>query len=296
MTEEKQETFPQQKLGLSTPEFVNFSLKAPMRQFRDIINDIEWNYRIGGNDTSEEAVVLIASITETTNSMYLVATPLIDAGYRVLIIDMPPYQHISTLMTGFDLLTASLLIAKIHFVGFGFGGFLALHLANFKQLSAEVESISIIAGFMDVQTFKKPMSFFTKLTAKAALFDELDRATVPEHLKESVNFVASEIDVMPIPDVINKLKVRSTAPPAQKPNIDSEKILVIQPLDWTYKVDNSVRPHKAIEGVVLHKIEKGGNFAELANPEEVVNQVKEHLSRWHLPPENQDDEVEEEDF
>ena len=286
-------------LDVSSPEFVEFSCLCPVQQFEDIMNEVVWEYRIGGPDGREEAVTIIPDANETTNGTFLIAKGLIDAGYRVLVISVPACEAIVPFMTGFDLLTAYKMISKVHLVGIGFGGFLACHIANFYQLSAEVASITIMSSYMNPsKLFKSAIGAFPALTGKSDLNKELNKDKIPADLKDACAFVSSEIEAMSTSLVAARIKFRGRAPQAPIPNIDAERIMVIQPTDWAFKTDDSSRPQKAIAGCRYEKIDKGGNVPHLANPEKVLELLKDHLSKWHAPIEQseEEDDNEEEEY
>ena len=285
-------------LSLSSPEFVEFSCLCPVQKFEDIMNEVTWEYRIGGRDDAEEAVAIIPDVNETTNGCFLVAKGLISAGFRVLVVSIPPYLSVVPFMTGFDLLTASKMISKVHLVGIGFGGYLACQISNFHQLSAEVGSITIISSCLNpAKLFKSAIGAFPSLTGKSDLTKELNRDKVPEGLRPACAFVVSEIESLPSALVGARLKFRGKAPPAPLPKVDAERVMVIQPADWAFKMDETARPHKVITGCRYEKIESGGNVPHLANPEKLVELIKEHLTKWHAPvvkDEEEDDNEEEE--
>jgi pimeloyl-ACP methyl ester carboxylesterase len=257
------------------------------------MTSITWEYRIGGPLDAPEAIALISSIYETTNSWYRIAKNLIETGYRVLIISIPAYQSVQGFVTGFDLLIAAKLISKIHLIGVGFGAFLALHISNFRNLTAEVVSLTIISSFMNSQIFPTTDGFLTKLTGRSDLIAELGIAKVPSNLTESVQFVSEDLKSIPSALIGFRIKLRGSAPPAPQPQLPRDRVLVIQPTDWTFTMDASVRPHKALNGCRYEKIEMGGNHPHLANPGEVLRLIKDHLQNWHEPLQPPEEENEE---
>jgi hypothetical protein len=60
-----------------------------METFTDGMNNISWEYRQGGRDDAHEAVVLVTSIYETTNCLYLLGMELLSAGHRLLLVSIP---------------------------------------------------------------------------------------------------------------------------------------------------------------------------------------------------------------
>ena len=286
--------------SVSSSEFVEFSCLCPVQKFDDIMNEVTWEYRVGGREDADEAVAIIPDVNETTNGSFLVARGLINAGYRVLIVSIPPYLSVVPFMTGFDLLTASKMISKVHLVGIGFGGYLCCQIANFHQLSAEVGSITIISSCMNpAKIFKSAIGAFPSLTGKSDLTKELNKDKVPEPLRPACAFVASEIESLPSALVGARLKFRGKAPLAPVPKIDAERVMVIQPSDWAFKMEDAARPHRAIPGCRYEKIESGGNVPHLANADKVVELLKDHLGKWHAPlpkEEEEEDDNEEEEF
>ncbi|OHT00986.1 hypothetical protein TRFO_32150 [Tritrichomonas foetus] len=297
MTEEGQV-----ELNLSSSEFINYSCNAPTQQFTDTINEVIWEFRQGGPVENDEAVVIISDIYDSINSMYLVATRIMAAGYRVVTISIPGYQSVSSFMTGFDLFTASKLISKVHLVGFGFGAFLALNLASFPSLSAEIISLSLVSGFMSTTPFKKVAGFFSAFTGKSDLHGEVfpSSGKFPSNLKPAASFELKELESIPAGLVAARVRMRATAAPVKLPkHVTPERILIIQPCDWTFKMDDKDRPQKAIQGTKYVKIETGGHLSHLANPNEVTNIIKQHIEQLvstQVQEEELDNEEEEEDF
>lgn len=291
---------PQQsKLSLSSPDFINFSVRSPIQMFHDTINNISWDFRQGGNTSLDEAVILIPGIAETTNSMFLIATSLIELGYRVIIISIPAYDTILHFLSGFDFFTAKLRVSRIHIIGVGFGGFLGLHIASFNQLSATISSLIIISSFLSTDLFRKNNNIFTKITGKSQLYDELCQNLVPKHLKESNAFLETEITHLPNAMVCARLKLRSNTNRAPIPELENGCVLVIQSLDFAYKLKDDAIPSKCIKNAKVALIKRGGNCPHLAAPNELLIYMKLHLQKWHTPLEklkcNEEfDEVDEE--
>ncbi|KAH0793305.1 Maspardin [Histomonas meleagridis] len=269
------------ELNLSSSEFINFSCNAPVQQFVDTINNVSWEFRQGGPVERDEAVIIISGIYDTTNSMYIIGDGLIKSGYRVLIISIPPYESVSQFLTGFDLLTASKMISKVHLVGFGFGGFLALHLTSFHSLSAEIISLTLIASYMETKLFNHSVSFFTALTGKGDLIDEVSRGNLPKDLEESTKFIINEIKSLPSSVVSARIHMRAKAPRAPLPKLSADRILIVQPTDWAFKFEATAIPQKMIKGAKYIKIEKGGHHPHLANPDVLIQIIKEHISNFH---------------
>jgi pimeloyl-ACP methyl ester carboxylesterase len=205
------------RFSTSARDFVQFSCSCPMEVFTDVMNNITWEYRQGRRDDAAEAVVLIPSIYETTNCLYRLGTELLSAGYRILIVNIPACQSILGAQIGFDLLLATKQIFRVHLVGFGFGGFLTLHLVHFHNLCTDVLSLSLIAAFMDTNLFQKPGGFLARFTGKYDLTSELSIEKVPPALRESVEFVKSELDTIPGGAVALRLRMRGGAGAIDRP-------------------------------------------------------------------------------
>jgi pimeloyl-ACP methyl ester carboxylesterase len=264
-----------------------------METFTDVMNNINWEYRQGGRDDVHEAVVLLPSIYETTNCLYLLGMELLSAGHRLLLVNIPVCSSVLGAQIGFDLLLAAKQISRVHLIGVGFGGFLALHFAQFRGLSAEVLSLSLIAAFMDTTFFHKSGSFFARFTGKHNLTAELAVNRMPPSLRESVEFVKSELDTVSGGAVALRLKMRAIAPEAPMPSIAPERVLVLQPVDWAFSFPETAKPEKRIQGCRFEEIELGGCFPHLANTATVAEIVKNHLTLWGSTVNKEDEEVEE---
>lgn len=295
MTEEKQ---PEHELSLDSSEFISYSCSSPIREFTDSINEVNWEYRQGGAVELDEAIIIIPDIFDSTNSMYLIGSVLIQAGYKVIVISIPPYNSISSFMNGFDLFTAQKLISKIHLVGFGFGGYLAMSLTNFSSMSAEILSLTVISSYMDTSSFKKS-GIFNSFTGKGDLHGEVLPCVskFPAYLKPAAVFEIKELESIPANTISARIKMRMNSPVLKTPKIDMQRMLIIQPVDWAFKMNDNARPQKNVNGAKYVKIEQGGHLSNLANPDEVSRLLKEHLHEWHTPiPEDElDIEEDEED-
>ena len=266
---------------VSSSEFVSFSCMMPLSEFNDVVNGVKWEYRQAGNRDSQEAVIFIPGIYENTNGVFRVAPKLVELGYRVLVISIPRYDRINELLVGFDTLTASLQIFRGHLVGNDFGGFISLFLNNAKFLSCEIASLTLVSSYTNSQKFKKTITFFTPV-GKGDLISEITPNLVPEHLKPSVNFVVKMIDSFTSNLTLSRFKCRQSLLSAPIPS-NGDNILVIQPVDWAFKLDNAARPNKVIPGVNTAKLEKGGIFPLLAAPEEFLKNFLPHLKKFHSP-------------
>ena len=270
------------KLSTSSNDFISFSFSSPIQQYKDPINGVTCDYRQGGPEESEECVVIIPGIYDSTNSSYLVARSLIKAGLRVLIVSIPQYETIQLFLTGFDLLTAYLKISKIHLVGIGFGGFLSLFIDNFKSLCAQIESIVLISSYLETKLFGTPSGFLASLTAKSDLIDEILKKNTPKELMDSVNFMVDEIKNLPSSLLSSRIKLRAKAQKAPLPKLDHHKVLIIQPTDWAFKFEYTAIPQKMIHDAKYVKIDMGGHHPHLANPDEISKLILEHISNLNL--------------
>lgn len=294
------EATPIQNFSLDSSEFISYSCSSPSQKFVDTVNGIEWDFRQGGAIELDEAIVIIPDIFDSTNSTYLIASSLIEAGYRVIVISIPPYPSISTFLTGFDLFTASNMISKAHLVGFGFGGYLSLCICNFSSLSVQILSLAIISGYMNTSSFKKSGGIFGSFMGKSDLHSEVfpSSSQFPSYMKPAATFEIKELESIPSSIISTRVKLRQIAGPVKPPqSLTPESILIVQPTDWAFKMEDSARPQKAIEGANYVKIPVGGHLSHLANAQEMQKLLKEHLQKWHspLPDEELDNEEEEED-
>ena len=269
-------------LDTNSGEFVNFSASAPLNEFLDVVNNVKWEYRVAGPSEKQEAVVFIPGIYENTNTMFLVAPKLVSLGYRVLIVSIPAYSKISELLVGFDTLTAKLHIFRAHLIGNDFGGFISLFLNAAQFLSCEIASLTLVSSYTNSSTFKKTITFFTPVS-QGTLIAEITPDRVPEPLKPSVEFVAKIVNSFSSALVLARIKCRQSQMNAPIPTENTEKILVIQPVDWAFKLENSHRPNKTIQGVKIVKMQKGGLFPHLAAPEDFFDHILSHIKEFESP-------------
>lgn len=292
------EQSPIQNLSLDSSEFISYSCSSPIQKFSDTVNGIDWDFRQGGAIELDEAVIIISDIFESTNSSYLIASSLIEAGYRVVVISIPPYPSMSTFLTGFDLFTASKMISKAHLVGFGFGGYLAISICNFPSLSAEILSLSVISGYMNTSSFKKSGGIFGSFMGKSDLHGEVfpSSSQFPANLKPAATFEVKELESIQSSLITARVKLRQQVGPAKPPQSPSpEKILIVQPVDWAFKMDDNARPQKVIQGANYVKIQTGGHLSQLANASEIQKLLKEQLQKWHSPLPDEELDLEEEE-
>lgn len=295
-----EESTPIQNFSLDSSEFISYSCSSPSQKFLDTVNGVEWDFRQGGAIELDEAIIIIPDIFNSTNSTYLISASLIKAGYRVIVISIPPYPSVTTFLTGFDLFTASNMISKAHLVGFGFGGYLALNLCNFPSLSVQILSLSIISAYMNTSSFKKSGGLFGSFMGKNDLHSEVFPSSLqfPAHLKPAASFEIKELEAIPSTIISSRVKLRQICAPVKPPqSLSSESILIVQPTDWAFKMEDSARPQKNIEGANYVKIPVGGHLSYLANAPEIQKLLEEHLHKWHspLPDEELDEEEEDKD-
>ena len=270
-----------QILEISSQEFVSFSFGSPLLEFYDKINQIKWEYRQGGPKDSSEAVILIPTIYENTNSMFLIATGLISKGYRVLILSIPESEKIDPILVGFDQITAFLHISSIHLIGIGFGGFLSMFITSFKTLSAEIKSLILISSFTETTLFKSPNGLFSSLVIRGDLLSELSPNLIPNNLKDSINFISKEIENIPKSILLARSKCRNSKLKCPLPTFNDERVLIIQPIDWAYKLEQTAKPHKVIQGSKTIMTQLGGLLPHLVIPDIILNHLYEHLLKWY---------------
>ena len=250
-----------------------------MQEFADPVNNVVWHYRQGGNSDSEEAVVIFPTIYETTNTMFLFASEMIKQGFRVIVVSIPPCETLTSFLNGFDLFTAKMRICDLHLIGFGFGGFLCLHVVSFNQLSANVCSLILINSYMNTKMFAKSSSILSILTGKSRLSDELGVERVPVELRQYVEFVLSEVDSMPQGVAAARIKLRAKSPAAVAPEIPENSVLMIQCLDWASQLSGDAVPQANIKGQKVALLKSGGVVPHLASCEKLMEYVNMHLSR-----------------
>ena len=250
-----------------------------MQEFEDPVNGVSWQYRQGGNSDGDEAVVIFPTIYETTNTMFLFATALIKEGFRVVVVSIPPCETLSSFLNGFDLFTATMRIAKVHLIGFGFGGFLCLHIASFKQLSACVASLILINSYMNTKLFSKTSGVLSRLTGKSQLCEELAVDKAPIEVRQCFEFVLSEIESMPPLTASRRLKMRAKSPSAAVPEMPENSILMIQCLDWASHLSDDAVPQANIKSQKVALLSSGGVLPHLASCEKLLAYVNFHLSK-----------------
>ena len=265
---------------LSSSEFVEFSCMAPVNRYIDQILTVEWEYRISGSE-DQETIIFITGIYENTNTPFLVAPKFIKLGYRVLIISIPFFSKISDFSSAFDRFTASLHIFRAHIIGNDLGGYLALFLNASHFLSCEIASLTLVSSYTNSSKFKKSLTIFTPISS-GTLISEISPDHVPDYLKPSVHFVAKIIQSMDSQLILIRIRLRQSQFNAPIPKENTNKILVIQPIDWAFKLENSHRPNKSIDGVKIVKMQKGGLFPHLAVPDEFFENVLSHIKEFSL--------------
>lgn len=239
-----------------------------------------WDYREGGKLDSDEAIIIITGIFESTNTPFLIVPELIRLGYRVITISIPSYHKLSEFLCGFDFFTARMRISKVHIIGIDLGGFLALHLASFKQLSAEIKSLTVISSYMNTTLFKRRHGLFSNSGSKSTLLGDLTEIQFPPHLRPAVQFLRKEVENMN-PNLISaRCMLRNTSSPVSSPSLPEGSILVVQSLDFSYKLRDEAVPHKMIKGAKVALMKQGGNFPHLVAPSDLLVYINLHLSRW----------------
>jgi pimeloyl-ACP methyl ester carboxylesterase len=280
---------------LSSPEFIQFSCAYPAQIFTDPVNEVQWQYRQGGSPDLEEAVIIIPTICESTNTMFFIASGLISEGYRVFVVSIPPYKEVAKFMNGFDRFTARMRIGEVHLIGIGFGGFLALHVTNYRHLSAHVRSLVLVSSYLSGQCFGTKTGFFSRLTGKSTLAKELEADTVPPTLRESVKFVLAEVEQMTSLVAANRLDMRANAPLARPPTgMPEGSVLIIHCLDHTMKIPAEYAPQTVMKTQTVALLKTGGLLPHLASPEKLLEYLKLHLAKWRMSMQKREDVEEEE--
>lgn len=229
---------------------------------------------------SKDAVIIFPTIAESTNTMFLIASGLIKQGHRVIVVSIPGYNDIDNFMIGFDMFTAKMQIFDAHLIGAGFGGFLALHLCSCGQLSTRIRSLVVICSYMTTDTFKKRGGFFT--SSKSLITDELPIEAIPLHLQQTAEFVLSDADAMSSTLATARVNMRATALRAPIPEMPPNTILIIQCLDWSFRLKDDGVPHAVIKNQKVALLKTGGNWPHIAAPEKLMTYVGLHLSKMRL--------------
>ncbi|EAY05895.1 hypothetical protein TVAG_353350 [Trichomonas vaginalis G3] len=267
-----------EEYSVSSEEFVNFSVKAPLTTFVDTINNKCWEYRLSIAENSVGTVIILPGIYENTNTSYKLATKLFEDGYRVLILSIPAYDNINELLVGFDTITASLKVFSAHIIGVDFGGFISLFLKNSKFLSCEILSFTLVSSYINSTKYKKNLSFFSQ-GSKSDLIVELSPKAIPPHLKLALDFVISQLDTVPSDVIKGRIKCRKSHLKAPIPE-NGDNFLIIQPTDFAYKLDSNDRPNHAIPNATVIKIEKGGFFPHVSNVDELYNHFHTFIAKF----------------
>ena len=177
-------------------------------------------------------------------------------------------------------------IFKAHIIGIELGGFLALHIASFKQLSTEISSLTIISSYMNPTLFQRKSGVFFKPSGKAIIISDLTDNQFPPHLRPGAQFLRRLVEEFPVSLANCRISLRNESPPAPVPSLPDGAVLVVQSLDFSYKLQDNAVPHKVIKGAKVALLKKGGIFPHLIVPSDLLVYVNLHLSKWHSPSPN----------
>lgn len=262
-------------------------------------------YDAGPHDSDKPPLLCLPPIQGNASSYFWQMSVLSAKGYRVISITWPPLSDALALVKAIDVFLDEVLELKpkLHVLGCGFGGYLALLFAQHR--SQRVVSLFLINSYCEKPSQKASglLSFLPSFVLQTSLLDTLPLAENTEpHNAKALDFMASCISLFGPMQLTSRMTLLFDSPSHLDPMKlrdrfrKHERITILETLDETcLSVRTKAELAKYFPEAHLAYVKRGGTFPFLSNPDEINLHIEVHLRRNNARPETYKPEEEEQD-
>jgi len=244
-------------------------------------------------------------------------TGLSARGFRVISISPPPVSTIDDYVKSFDQFLDSMKISKVHIFGMQLGGYLAQCYAQYKP--SRVVSLILCNSFCDTTYYSqsalsKVFQYMPAFMLRNVVFSNYPDGKMPSNVTASIDFVIDQVESLSHEELAGRLNLNHQPqylnfgqdssgkktypfPPGLITILrvcDEQGIPenLLNQLESAYTVSNEKNEDQGT-GAKVALIKSGGNFPNLAVPDEVNLHLQVHLrlyTGW-TPPEIEEEET-----
>nr|ACO15173.1 Maspardin [Caligus clemensi] len=234
-------------------------------------------------------LVFIPSTMGTADMYYLQALSLSAKGYRVILIQWPPYWSISAWCEGFKELLGYLELEKVHLFGTSLGGFLAQKFTEYTNDCPRVSSLILCDSYSDASVFdyrEKPCIFW--MAPQSCLRNIVlmgFRTESNDHRIHMANdFMIERLECLSQEDLASRLFLNSIPTHVCPQKVNEIPITIIDAWDEsTFCHQIKEETYKYYPNAKLAHLKTGGNFPFLSRCEEVNLFILIHMKNFDRP-------------
>jgi len=226
-------------------------------------------------------LVLLHGTSGTAEVFYHQFISLCPKGYRLVSVQLPPFEDHQELVVELDAFFDSLQNAKkVHLMGTTLGGYVAQTYCH--QFPGRVESLILCNSFCKIESSMGVWKWMPSFLLEQRLLNKLPTGEIESRIADSIDFIIEHLRVLSQDELASRLLLSHTTSSFNPNglNLDQSKITIID------TIDHSSIPEATVEEVYktypkAHQaiLKTGGEFPFLSRPEEVNLHIEVHLRR-----------------
>nr|ACO13043.1 Maspardin [Lepeophtheirus salmonis] len=278
----------------SSEEYQSFRSSVALRKFDlgSSANPKTWAYFDCGPRHTKKCrspIIFIPSISGTADIYYLQALGLSTRGYRIILVQWPPYWSISAWCDGFKEFLSRLELEKVHIFGTSLGGFLAQKFTEHTNSCPRVASLMLCNSFTDASIFDfgEHSSLFWLIPyscLKDLILYGFQTDTDDQRIHQASDFMIERLEGLSHTDLASRLFLNCLPTHVSPQKVNDIPITIIDA--W----DESALCHRIKEDLYkyypearLAHLKTGGNFPFLSRSDEVNLHIILHLRNYDNP-------------
>jgi len=228
-------------------------------------------------------LILLHGTSGTAEVFYRQFISLCPKGYRLVSVQIPPFDDYDELLTGLDEFFNSLKNSKkIHLMGTTLGGYLAQSYC--QQFPSRVESLILCNSFCNVESSMGIWKWTPSFVLQQKLVNKLPTGEVESRIADAIDFVVDHLKLLEQDELASRLILTNTPssfnPHTFRQSFDQSKITIMDSLDHsslpTAVCENVYKQYPNAHQAI---IKTGGEFPYLSRAEEVNMHIEVHLRR-----------------
>jgi maspardin len=227
--------FGTEKVGSKNEDFLRFRGFVGTQKVE--IDEMVWKFYDWGPKTANP-IVFLHGLSETAEVFYHQFLSLAVKGYRIVSVQIPPYEEYNALLQGLELFFEYLEVLTLHLFGAGLGGYIALCYISKHQ--KRVASLILCNSFCSLRHFQKEalpaVKWLPGFYLKQQLCKQLPDWELEHRIADSIDFIVSQIDTLTQEDIAYRMILLASSnffSLQEDFPFDQSKITIIDTLDNT---------------------------------------------------------------
>lgn len=245
--------------------------------------EVDWAYYQAGPTKDTDPVIFLHGTSGTAAAFFYQVKMLSAKGYRAISAQYPAYGTPEEWSKGFDHFLDLLKCRSAHIFGAGLGGYLAQHFAS--RYPHRIRSLVLCNAFSNTRPFADKAGALASVVhitptpiLRKVILDSFPQVLMTLQVKQSVDFVAGQVDEISGTDLAGRLCLNSTEGFAPSLSLEDEKITIIESSGETMVPEELRRElRRRYASARFCELKTTGDFPFLSEPEELALFVEVHM-------------------